>query len=64
MDNNLNLELTQYQLGLIATAIRERIYASNDGRVSLDQNEKEELLNLLQELQSLSDEKKNVLEVA
>lgn len=55
MGKDVFLNLTQYQLGIIATAIRERIYAANDGRVSLDSFEIEELQNLLGKLQEVSE---------
>ena len=62
MDTVLSLGLSRYQIGLAAQAVRERLHAYNDGRISLDDSERDDLYVLLDVFQEacISDKREAV----
>lgn len=55
VEQSFKFEWTRYRLGIVASAIRERLYAAADGRLSISDEERQELENALASMQGAID---------
>ena len=53
MDPSFTLEVSRYQLGIIAQAVRDKLHADRDGSIALDADERNELQRILEDIQGV-----------